>query len=124
MKHPVSLGLVFLLVGCNLFTPVDEDSWPEVYAKRYCSSLKKCFRGYYESEYSDMKDCVDEVEDDTEDIMDDYDDRESCDDFDEDNARDCLSDFSSFECEDFWEDENENEDNTESCWLSEIYDCD
>jgi hypothetical protein len=53
---------------------VDEDNYAATYSPQYCSKTKQCNRGYYDSEWSDMKDCIEEVTDDIEDLIDDMDD--------------------------------------------------
>ena len=39
-------------------------------ARKYCKALYKCDRSEFEDEYSSMKDCIDDSQDDMEDLLD------------------------------------------------------
>lgn len=62
--------------------------------------MRSCARGYFESEYRDQDDCVDEVGDD----LDDHDDNlpDSCD-YDGAEASACVSRIRSMSCEEYAE---------------------
>ena len=76
----------------------------------------QCNRGYFDSEWSDMQDCTDDVTDDVGDLIDDMDDL-NCD-FDDSNAQECVETFVAADCEDFYEG-----DAFDDCGVSEIWDC-
>ena len=80
-------ALAATLTGCSLFGPgnITEDNWAESFAKTYCKQLQECERGYFESEYSDLEDCQDEVKDDAEDAAEAADDADC--NFEEDEAQ-------------------------------------
>lgn len=115
--HSVLFSVV--LTGCGVGT-VTEDNFAEKAGQVECQILSKCMRAYYESEYSDMADCRDEVNDDYSDLADDLDDR-GCD-FDEDEAQDCLDTVSTLTCEEYWEDVVEEGGRHKDC--DKVWDCD
>ena len=112
-----SVGAPVLLLTSCLVGNIDEDSLPAQYAGPICKNLQRCERGYFESEYSDMADCRDEVADNLEDLVD-YADDQDCD-FDEDEAKECLQSINSVSCEDWYEGDasDDCEDVFEGCGL-------
>lgn len=109
------LTVTLTLAGC--IGQVDEDNYAQKYSPVYCQHTKQCNRGLYESEWTDLNDCVDTVTDDIEDLIDDMDDR-GCD-FDDDDARECIETFAQSDCEDYYEG-----DAFEDCGVNQIWDCD
>ena len=101
MTFPRILPALLMLAACNSVGKVDEDNYAEKSAEVYCRQIEKCSRGFFESEYSDYADCVDEATNDFEDTMEAADDA-NCD-FDEDEAQACLDTFASSTCEDVYE---------------------
>ena len=84
------------LLGCFLI--VDEDTFPDQYASLQCNRVQECSRGYFEAEYdSDMEECTD-------DYLDDIDKLDANCDFDDDEARDCLEKLQASSCGDIVED--------------------
>ena len=110
-------ALAATLSGCSLFGPgnITEDNWAESFAKTYCKQLQECERGYFESEYSDLEDCQDEVKDDAEDAAESADDADC--NFEEDEAQDCVDSMHASSCEDFYDLEY-----LDDC--DKVYDCD
>ena len=94
------IAVALLAVGCGLGA-ITEDTLPARVAGPYCDNLRRCNRGYFDSEFSDMADCVDETEEDFEDLVEEADDY-GCD-FDEDEARECVQSLRSSSCEDWYE---------------------
>ena len=109
-----SFLFIFGLSACSTILPVKEDNFGDRFASSYCKAWKKCYRGYYDDEFSDMADCKDEVADQYEDLEDFYDDA-SCD-FEEDEASTCLNDITWGSCEDWYDG-----DMFEEC--EEVWDC-
>lgn len=101
MPHRISLVAVLLATGCFGVGDVNEDNWTEKYASVYCKQTQTCARGFYESEYSDREDCLDDVQDELDDQADVFDDL-NCD-FDEAEAQECLESFNSADCESIYE---------------------
>ncbi|MFZ5481789.1 MAG: hypothetical protein ACOZNI_33820 [Myxococcota bacterium] len=85
---------VWMLGGCLSAT---EEGYPTSYAQVACSRTRECLKGPFEAEYSDMEDCVDEVSEDVEDLID------ECD-YDEDKGAECLAELQAASCEDFYDD--------------------
>jgi hypothetical protein len=50
--------------------PIDEADFPEVYAKAECAKMKKCDRADWEERFTDQKDCIAEVSEFAEDVVD------------------------------------------------------
>lgn len=115
MTRTAPLFLSLLLTGCFGVGEVTESNWTEKFSDVYCNQLEKCSRGFFESEYSDMADCLDEVQDDAEDQADNLDDL-GCD-FDEEEAQQCLDSFHKASCEDVYE-----ADYLDDC--EDVFDCD
>jgi len=107
------LLVVLASVSCNVLPPT-EDNFGDRFANGYCKSWKKCYRGYFEDEFSDLADCKDDVADDYEDLEDYYDDA-NCD-FEDDEAQSCLNDMTWGSCEDWYDG-----DMFEDC--AEVWDC-
>ena len=101
MPAPRLVSLALILAGCSVGN-ITEDNYAEKAADIACRTLAKCERGYYESEYSDMADCRDEIQDDLEDLGEDLDDA-GCD-FDEGEAQECLDTLNTLTCEEYYED--------------------
>lgn len=110
-------SVAFCLTGCSLFGVgnVTEDNWSETYAEVYCKQLETCNLGLFESEYSDMADCMDEVGDALDDVDDAANDADC--DFDEEEAQQCVDAIHESDCEDFYEG-----DYLSDC--EDVYDCD
>jgi len=60
-----------------------------------CERMEECASDYFEDEYSDLDDCVDEYSDAAPDYLDYYDD---CD-YDRSKAKDCLADYRDADCD-------------------------
>jgi hypothetical protein len=104
-----------LLSGCASVGTVSEDNFAEKYADVFCRQAQKCSRGYYESEFSDMEDCIGEIEEAAEDTMD-IADEAGCD-FDDGEAKEFLDTLNAASCEEFYEgDAYEDSD--------KVFDCD
>jgi len=103
-----------LLTGCA--GEVDEKTYAERYSPEFCSKTRRCNLGMFESEWSDMNDCIDEVSEDIEDLIDDMDDADC--DFDDNDAQDCLDTFAASDCEDYHEG-----DAFEDCGVNDVWDC-
>ena len=115
MKGWIGLALTAALsTGC--IGNVDEDNYAEKYSPVYCTQTKECYRGYYDSEWSDMNDCIENVRDDLEDLIDDMDDN-GCD-FQDKEAKECLLDIADANCEDYFEG-----DAFEDCGINKVWDC-
>lgn len=96
MRTPcLLLGLV--LVGCG---EIDHNDYVDLRAEATCKQLRSCATGYYEFEYRDYDDCVDEVADDIDDADDSL--PRSCD-YDGEEGRRCVSRLNSMGCEEFAE---------------------
>lgn len=104
-----------LLSGCAGVGSVSENNFAEKYGEVFCRQAQKCSRGFFESEFSDMEDCIGEVEEAAEDAMDIADDA-GCD-FDEGEAEEFLKTLNTASCEEFYEgDAFDNGD--------QVFDCD
>jgi len=115
MKVRMALLLSWtLMAGC--LGIVDEDNYAEKYSPLFCSKTKECYRGYYDSEWADMNDCIEDVRDQYEDVIDQMDDN-NCD-FEDKKAKECLLDLSDANCEDYFEG-----DATEDCAFNKVWDC-
>ena len=119
MRSSVAVSFVQLLffsqmMGCSALLPVSEDNFGARFASSYCKVWKKCYRGQYEDEFSDMADCRDEVADQYEDIEDMYDDW-GCD-FESDEAKSCLNSMAMDSCEDWYDGDMAGE-------CDEVWDC-
>ncbi len=103
-------------VGCSVFGPgnVSEDNWSRTFSATYCNQLQKCQRGLFESEYSDLEDCKDEVEEALENAAEEAEDADC--DFEEAEAQDCIDSLHASDCDDFFE-----QDYLEDC--NEVFDC-
>lgn len=95
--------LAAALSGCSVFGPgnITEDNWAESFAKTYCKQLQECEKGFFESEFSDLDDCEDEIKDDVEDAAESADDADC--NFEEDEAQDCVDSIHESSCEDFYD---------------------
>ncbi len=115
--HFILAGMMIAVFsGCSLLaTPIDQDNFYETFTREGCKKLKQCSRGYFDSEYSDVNDCVDSIMNDADDygLLDTLD---SCD-FDDGNAADCLDTFVSSDCEDWYQG-----DAYDDCDFADIYD--
>lgn len=120
-KLAVAGVLMTFLSGCSLLsgTPLDQDSYFDELAETTCKVNKDCFKAYYESEWDDLEECVDDHVDLLDDAKDYY---EDCD-FDEDQAKACLDAMRGAECGEFL-DEGDAEDIADECDYEEIFDCD
>lgn len=83
--------------GCG---EIEHSDYVDARAEAECRKLASCARGYYESEWRDDGDCVD----DRADNIDDFDDAlpNSCD-YDGEEARMCISRINSMSCEEYAE---------------------
>jgi len=73
------------LVGC--IGAVNEDNWTKKSAKAYCKFNEECYLSYFQEEWDNVSECVDDFEDDYEDYVEDY--LDDCD-FESDKAKECL----------------------------------
>lgn len=104
-----------LLSGCASVGTVSEDNFAEKYADVFCRQAQKCSRGYYESEFSDMEDCVGEIEEAAEDAMD-VADEAGCD-FDDGEAKEFLDALNAATCEEVYEGDAYDD-------ADKVFDCD
>lgn len=79
---------------------LDHKDYVNARAEAECKNLRSCARGYFESEYKDYEDCVDEVGDTIDDRDDDL--PKECD-YDGVEARECVSRIRSMTCEEYVE---------------------
>lgn len=91
------LGLVLMAVGCG---SIDHNEYIDRRATAECKKYRVCVQGFYDSEFRDFDDCVDERAD----SLDEADDNlpNSCD-YDGEEARRCVSRVSNMGCEEFTE---------------------
>ena len=90
-----------LLSGCSSVGTVSENNFAEKYADVFCRQAQKCSRGYYEAEFSDMEDCIGEIEEAAEDTMD-IADEAGCD-FDDGEAKEFLDALNAASCEEVYD---------------------
>jgi hypothetical protein len=97
------LHLIFIghLSSCSFLIQLDENTYPEIMAKEQCRLYKKCWRGYFDDEFTDIEDCIDEITDNIEDAVDSMDDLDC--DFEDDEAEQCLVAHQEATCEDHFE---------------------
>jgi len=107
---------LWTLLLCGCIGNVTEDNYVQKYSPEYCQKTRRCNLGYFESEWSDMNDCIDEVIDDMEDLIDKKDD-DNCD-FEDDNALKCLETLGAADCEDYFDG-----DAFEDCGANKVWDC-
>ncbi|MFZ5476307.1 MAG: hypothetical protein ACOZNI_05975 [Myxococcota bacterium] len=93
------MSLLAVLASCTL-PWADEDEYWERFAKATCERTRECSRGYFDSEWSDVEDCTDDLKDQSEDAADYYDDCE----FDDEQADECLTQLREASCEELYED--------------------
>lgn len=105
----IKLIFISLLVGC-----VNEDNFVEKISKAECFYMKDCAEANFWASYDDMDDCLDEVQDGWDNLLDVYG-LGDCD-FDEEEAQNCLDAYNS-SCKEAGQDD----DHFEDCW--EVYDC-
>ncbi len=99
-----------LATGCG---SLDHKDYVDQRAAAECKQLSVCARGYYESEFRDMDDCVNDWGDDLDDLEDvAFDD---CD-FDGKEASACVSRIRGLSCEDYAEGDSQG-----ACDL--VWDC-
>lgn len=101
LRNAPALVAFALLAGCSGVGDVSEDNFAEKYGEVFCRQAQKCYRGYFESEFSDMEDCIGETEEAAEDAMD-LADAANCD-FDEGEAEEFLKELNGASCEEFYE---------------------
>ena len=117
----VVCGLGLAMSGCLQLLELDEVSFGEKMSKEGCTLEKKCFRGYFDDEYSDMADCVDEQVDNWDDLADTFDDWDC--DFESDEAAECLAAWQNATCEEHYEFRFEGDGPmVEDC--EKVWDCD
>src|SRR5688572_16980540 len=96
MRKIFGVGAVLLaLTACGL----DEDDLPAAYADAFCDRLLECDQGQFESEFSDMDDCEDEITEGGEDLQDIIDDGDG--EYSSEGARECIASIREVSCEDF-----------------------
>ncbi len=105
---------VAMTAGC--IGNVNEDNYAQKFSPQYCSKAKTCARGMFDSEWTDVNDCIEEVTDEREDWIDDMDDA-GCD-FERENAKECLIDIADADCEDFYDG-----DAFDDCGNNKLWDC-
>jgi hypothetical protein len=105
-------SLVLVFGGC--VAKVDEDNYAEKLSEAFCKINKECSAGSFYDEWDDIEDCTDDLLDQAEDNEDFYDD---CD-FDDEKAQDCLAALNEVSCQDY---SDSFEDALEDC--AEIWDC-
>ena len=86
-----------LLVGCG---EIDHRDYVASRASAECAKYRTCAQGYYESEFRDHDDCLDDVGDALNDLEDTV--YDGCD-YDGVEARACVSRIRGMSCEDFAE---------------------
>ena len=111
---PLVAAFFVALTGCFA---ADEDHFPESFANVYCLRMEECARGLYESKYdADMQDCIDDIQDATEDLA------KASDEFDDDDAVDCLDQMRSETCGDWAEGEPDDCGRVYAITLQDLFD--
>ncbi|NOY24465.1 MAG: hypothetical protein GXP62_01195 [Oligoflexia bacterium] len=99
----LSLGsAAALLPSCAGFGSVDRDSFYGQYAELSCKVNKDCFKGFFESQWTNQSDCVDELTAGFQDYVDYYADCS----FDEDAAKACLKSINTAQCAAFYDEDD------------------
>ena len=90
-----------LLLACA-GKPIDDDDLPAEAAPVICDRLRDCARGYYEGEFSDHGDCLDEVTEALEDMTAALNQDPLCD-YDEEDAGEWVNEQRGMSCEEWWD---------------------
>lgn len=80
---------------------VTEDNYADVMSRAQCQTVKDCYLGFFEDNYSDMADCYDEVGEIYEQQVDYYE-AAGCE-LEVEDAQDCLSAWRNVSCEEYYE---------------------
>lgn len=111
-------ALALLTAGCLAWN-VSEDNYPERFGTASCDQLRRCYRGFYENEYSDHPDCIETQTELFEEVADGAE-LLGCD-FEQEKAAECLATFPAISCEEWYEFNLGEFGSAEAC--TEVYDC-
>ena len=92
------LFALLVAVGCGI---EDEPDYVASRADAECGRMEACALGYFESEYADQEDCVDERADDLDELHDSLDEAQC--EFEPDEAGPCVGRIRGMSCEDWSE---------------------
>lgn len=106
--------LTFLLVIAGATGCITEGNYTSKLAKKSCQRSQECYQAEFDDQYSDVADCVDEVEE-TFDTAEKCYQEAGCE-FDGQATKDCKAAISNATCEDF-------EDGVDDDSCNKIYDC-